>query len=118
MASGLNKPNKQTIMRKSAVHEFFQVCPVNKIPKLGVRLGKEKKELLVKKLKDRVPTVGSIHQNISEKQLIVLFTEEKAAWLLDIANGIDDEPVTNKGTFTPEVPYINIFQLTQALRNL
>lgn len=52
MASGLNKPNKQTILKKTAIHQLLACYPIQKIPKLGVRLGKDKRKQLLDKLKE------------------------------------------------------------------
>jgi len=99
MASGLNKPNKQTILMLSAVPLLLSSYPVHKIPRLGVRLGKEKRRVLLAKVKERA--IGSISElplKVTAEELQLWLGAEKAEYMTNVVLGIDNEAVTCKGT--------------------
>ncbi|XP_072393532.1 DNA polymerase eta isoform X2 [Diabrotica undecimpunctata] len=89
LACGLHKPNKQTILPKDAIADYFKTVPINKLTGLGGKFGQEViNELGISKMAELV--------SFSEKQLVDKFGKKSGSWLYTLARGIDMEPVVTK----------------------
>jgi len=89
LACGLNKPNAQTILPKDGIEQLFKCMDINKVRSLGGKLGVQVKKLFA------VDTMYQL-KCIEFNQLCKHFERKTAKWLNDLANGIDDEPVSNR----------------------
>ena len=83
LLSGINKPNKQTVLPMEAVEEFFKTFPLKKVRNLGGKLGLTLREEL------NCTSMGDL-ANISQQALQQHF-EQKTAYVffsfsLDIYN--------------------------------
>ncbi|KAI8592388.1 hypothetical protein BDZ88DRAFT_449317 [Geranomyces variabilis] len=87
LCSGLNKPNKQTIMRQTAVLPFMEKLPLSDIRNLGGKLGTEVEGAL------GVTTAGELW-NYSVENLQAKFGASTGSWLYDICRGMCHDPVT------------------------
>ncbi|RUP52118.1 LOW QUALITY PROTEIN: hypothetical protein BC936DRAFT_141014 [Jimgerdemannia flammicorona] len=87
ICSGLNKPNKQTIMRNCAVIDFMRNMPFTKIRNLGGKLGEEVETEL------GIRTAGDMWKYPKE-ELQSKFGQATGIWLHNICRGIDFEDVT------------------------
>ncbi|CAH1179530.1 unnamed protein product [Phaedon cochleariae] len=89
LASGLHKPNAQTIFPQESVPNLFKKLPMQKIKRLGGKFGKTIAEEL------NISFVGEVTK-FSEKELVRKFDEKSGKWLYNIARGIDLEPVKTR----------------------
>ncbi|KAJ3163144.1 DNA-directed DNA polymerase eta rad30 [Geranomyces michiganensis] len=87
LCSGLNKPNKQTILRQAAVLPFVEKLPLSEIRNLGGKRGTEVEEAL------GVTVAGELWK-YSVENLQSKFGASTGTWLYDICRGICHEPVT------------------------
>ncbi|KAJ3182699.1 DNA-directed DNA polymerase eta rad30 [Geranomyces variabilis] len=87
LCSGLNKPNKQTVLRQAAVSPFMEKLPLGEIRNLGGKRGTEVEEAL------GVTTAGELWK-YSVETLQAKFGASTGSWLYDICRGICHEPVT------------------------
>ena len=89
LACALNKPNAQTILPKSGVDHLFSTTDINKVRCLGGKLGSSVKKLF---------KINNMYELkcLEFKELAKHFDVKTAKWLKDVANGLDDEPVTNR----------------------
>lgn len=86
LGSGMHKPDQQTLVPLSIVPYLMESLPIPRVKMLGGKLGdRVQKEL-------GATVVGDILR-FSERQLRDRFGDGTAAWLLQIAQGIDNEPV-------------------------
>ncbi|RCI02085.1 DNA-directed DNA polymerase eta rad30 [Rhizopus stolonifer] len=86
LCSSKNKPNKQTVLRLTAVSNFMETVPFTKIRNLGGKLGSEiESELSVDKASDLWPY--SI-QDLQKK-----FGPSTGLYLHNICRGIDNEEI-------------------------
>ena len=116
MASGLNKPNKQTILTQSAVPLLLSNYPVHKIPRLGVRLGKEKRRVLLAKVKERsISSISELPLKVTAEELQLWLGAEKAEYMANVVLGIDNEAVTCKGTHACSLTFTGTHSLSLLL---
>ncbi|KAI9270751.1 hypothetical protein BDA99DRAFT_502608 [Phascolomyces articulosus] len=87
LCSSRNKPNNQTILRKSATMGFMRDIPFTSIRNMGGKLGTEVESEL------GVETAGDIWKYPLE-DLQRQFGESNGLWIYNIARGDDDEEVT------------------------
>ncbi|XP_073824283.1 DNA polymerase eta [Musca autumnalis] len=87
LACGLNKPNKQTILPITHIHQLFATLPLSKIQGLGAKFGEEVCQQL------GIRYVGEI-QKFKEAELQRKFDEKNGTWLYNICRGIDLEIIT------------------------
>ncbi|TPX69749.1 DNA-directed DNA polymerase [Spizellomyces sp. 'palustris'] len=86
LCSGMNKPNKQTIMRESQVLKHMETLPMSKIRTLGGKLGAEvESELQVEMASDL--------WKYSLDALKTKFGDARGVWLHNICRGICNEAV-------------------------
>ncbi|KAI8143863.1 hypothetical protein BJV82DRAFT_87272 [Fennellomyces sp. T-0311] len=86
LCSSKNKPNKQTILRKSAAMDFMREIPFTKIRNMGGKLGNEvESELGIEK-------AGDVWQ-YELKDLQERFGQSTGLWIYNIVRGNDDEEV-------------------------
>jgi nucleotidyltransferase/DNA polymerase involved in DNA repair len=132
MASSASKPNGQTTVLPNSVSSMLARNPPSKIPLLGtllllhgvslsscrrapspvsdprgegVKLGKEKRALLLQgPWKDRVWVIADLASASLWAELRHDFGDDKAEWLRLIGQGVDDEPVKDKGPSLPPWP--------------
>ncbi|XP_052504815.1 DNA polymerase eta [Budorcas taxicolor] len=86
LACGLNKPNRQTLVSHGSVPQLFNQVPINKVRKLGGKLGASVIEIL------GVEYMGELTQ-FSESQLQSHFGERNGSWLYAMCRGIEHDPV-------------------------
>ncbi|XP_006190753.1 DNA polymerase eta isoform X1 [Camelus ferus] len=86
LACGLNKPNRQTLVSHGSVPQLFSQMPINKIRKLGGKLGAAVIEIL------GVQYMGELTQ-FTESQLQSHFGEKNGSWLYAMCRGIEHDPV-------------------------
>eukprot|EP00741_Cyanophora_paradoxa_P000254 tig00000402_g246.t1 len=87
LGSGMNKPNKQTVVPAPAVPELMGRTPLTKIRFLGGKLGQ-----LVKERFPQVEMAGDLVA-VGEDELAAAVGEKQAAWLYRIVRGVDDSDV-------------------------
>ncbi|KAI8906096.1 hypothetical protein DFJ77DRAFT_412911, partial [Powellomyces hirtus] len=87
LCSGMNKPNKQTVLRQSQVLPYLETLPMSKIRNLGGKLGTEVEAEL------GVVNAGDVWK-FSVEALKTKFGESTGVWLHNIVRGIDHDPVT------------------------
>ncbi|KAI9102840.1 hypothetical protein DFS34DRAFT_412582 [Phlyctochytrium arcticum] len=87
LCSGLNKPNKQTVIRESQVLDYMQKLPFTKIRSLGGKLGASIESAF------KVETAGDLW-SIPLSTLSTHFPASTAHWLQSISRGICNDPVT------------------------
>ncbi len=90
MACGLHKPNKQTILPQNAVSDLFRTTKVGKMRGLGGKLG----AAIVEEL--NCETLGDLAE-LSLARLRDRFDEKTSHWLFNIAQGVESEPVKDRG---------------------
>ncbi|KNC96743.1 uncharacterized protein SPPG_07951 [Spizellomyces punctatus DAOM BR117] len=86
LCSGMNKPNKQTIMRESQVLKYMETLPMSKIRFLGGKLGAEVESEL------QVEMAGDLWK-FSLDALKTKFGDATGVWLHNICRGICNEAV-------------------------
>lgn len=87
IASGMNKPNKQTVVPFSAVRGLLDSLPLTKVRHLGGKLGQLVKEKLGAKL------AGDLLQ-YPLGHLVAHFGEETGVWLWNVTRGNLVEKIT------------------------
>jgi nucleotidyltransferase/DNA polymerase involved in DNA repair len=93
IASNLNKPNQQTIILRRGVETLLSHLPIEKLPKIGNKIGKEKLEEI-----KRLELVNCIDlQKYSLQEMKTMFGETGGRWLYDACRGDDFEEVLKKG---------------------
>ncbi|KAI8826944.1 uncharacterized protein EV422DRAFT_502663 [Fimicolochytrium jonesii] len=94
ICSGLNKPNKQTILRQAEVLKFMESCPMSKIRNLGGKLGDEiGQELHAEKAGD-IWYYRLADRKYSLEVLREKFGPQTGTWVYNISRGICHEEVT------------------------
>ena len=86
LCAGLNKPNKQTILPKSAIESLYDKTQLNQVRNLGGKLGSILNEEL------NLKTMSDLAQ-MNLNDLIKRFGDKTGNWLHQISHGIDHEPV-------------------------
>ncbi|KAH9522880.1 hypothetical protein DERF_006432 [Dermatophagoides farinae] len=89
LACGLNKPNAQTILPMMAVPSLFKRIDISDVRLLGGKLGRQIKEIF---------DIQTMYQ-LSQLNRFVLnekFDDKTAEWLYDLANGFDNEQVSDR----------------------
>ncbi|KAI9493499.1 hypothetical protein BDB00DRAFT_374221 [Zychaea mexicana] len=86
LCSSRNKPNKQTVLRKSAAMEFMREIPFTKIRNLGGKLGNEVESEL------GIETAGDVWKYDLE-DLQKRFGESTGLWIYNVVRGDDEEEV-------------------------
>ncbi|KAG2219442.1 hypothetical protein INT45_002327, partial [Circinella minor] len=86
LCSSRNKPDKQTILRRSAMMGFMRDIPFTKIRNMGGKLGNEVENDL------GIETAGDAWK-YSLKDLQQRFGESTGLWIYNIVRGDDDEEV-------------------------
>ncbi|KAJ1812252.1 N-acetyltransferase eso1, partial [Coemansia sp. RSA 2598] len=86
IGSALNKPDQQTVMRKSQVTSFLRDFPISRIPSLGGKLG-----ALVETAFDAQTAGDLAHYTV--EQLAIKLGLAQAQHVYDICRGIDDSPI-------------------------
>ncbi|NXF37012.1 POLH polymerase, partial [Nyctibius bracteatus] len=89
LASGLNKPNRQTLVSSRFVPQLFSQLPIGNIRNLGGKLGTAITDIL------GVEYIGQLTQ-FSETELQTHFGDKTGSWLYDLCRGIEEEPVKNR----------------------
>jgi len=89
LASDLEKPNGLTIITEETVHEILDPLPVGKLWGVGKRADAELQRLSIR-------TIGQI-RSIDPDLLKRRFGDATAEHFIQLANGIDDRPVTADG---------------------
>lgn len=98
LASSASKPDGQTTVLPGSVPSMLARHPPSKIPQLGVKLGKEKRGvLLAAPWTDRVKVISDLASTSLLPELRLAFGDDKAEWLHRVGQGIDDTPVKDKG---------------------
>lgn len=89
--TGINKPNKQTILTLQSIPKFFSTLPISKVNRLGGKFGTEVCE------KFNIKFMGDL-TFIKQEELTKAYGEKNGNWLYLISKGIDLECVTPKFT--------------------
>lgn len=90
LASGMHKPNKQTLVPRNAVAAVLKDLPFSRIQGFGGKLGTQ--------LSDRFENVTTLNDLLSlpKGALSNAFGDETARWILQKARGEDDDPVADR----------------------
>eukprot|EP01038_Epipyxis_sp_PR26KG_P014724 gene14724-19791_t len=91
LASAMHKPNKQTLVPTSIVHLLLRTIPFNRIQGFGGKLGNSVNEIFG----DKVNTLADLLV-VDRDILVDKFGEDTTKWIIDIAHGIDNEPVQDR----------------------
>jgi DNA polymerase eta len=89
LACGLNKPNAQTLLPRAGVGQLFPRIDISKVRSLGGKLGQNLKQAF------GANTMYDL-KCLEYQQLAAQYDQKTAKWLTDVANGYDDEPVSNR----------------------
>nr|XP_027193670.1 DNA polymerase eta-like [Dermatophagoides pteronyssinus] len=89
LACGLNKPNAQTILPMIAVSSLFKRIDIGDVRLLGGKLGNQIKTIF------NIQTMYQLSQ-VNRFTLNEKFDNKTAEWLNDLANGLDNEPVSDR----------------------
>eukprot|EP00898_Chlorokybus_atmophyticus_P004478 jgi/Chlat1/5030/Chrsp32S04993 len=89
MASGMHKPNQQTVVPSDAVEALLKDLPVKKLKQLGGKLG----AAIVEQL--GIGTIGELAR-VREDRLQSLFGQNTGTWLWRASRGLHDEAVQER----------------------
>lgn len=90
LASGLKKPNAQTLLPPASAHALLRDLPLGRLRGLGGDLGKRVCETL------KVATAGELAA-VAERALQRAFGDERGAWISRLARGESADPVKPRG---------------------
>lgn len=85
----MHKPNKQTVLPFSAVPSLMASLPLNRLKGFGGKLGKTLTEKMNAKI---VSDLLSINESV----LMNEFGDQTTKWMVNVARGIDLEPVADR----------------------
>eukprot|EP00742_Colponemidia_sp_Colp-10_P008275 GILJ01008948.1.p1 GENE.GILJ01008948.1~~GILJ01008948.1.p1 ORF type:complete len:626 (+),score=80.08 GILJ01008948.1:116-1993(+) len=88
LGSGMNKPNKQTVVPVKAIPDLMMNLPISKIRLLGGKLGAELKSMGLE--------TAAQAQAVDMRSLESRFGAKSARWLYRIVRGIDESPVVDR----------------------
>jgi len=91
LASGMHKPNKQTLVPRGIVSQLMQSLPYSRVQGFGGKLGHDLQRLLG----EEITTMGQLLSTPKEV-LIQHFGEETTQWILQKAQGMDLDPVQDR----------------------
>jgi nucleotidyltransferase/DNA polymerase involved in DNA repair len=92
IASGMHKPNRQTIVTPEHVEQLMLDLPISRVVGFGGKLG----EALAEFNGQKVETFRDVLA-IGRTELAAQFSDETTIWMLNCAVGIDTRPVKDQG---------------------
>lgn len=110
LASGVHKPNQQTLIPEGGIHRMLEDLPLARLRGLGGGLG----EVLIREL--GVSTAGQLARVSEARVRAACGSDKTAAWVLACARGEDSEAVKDRGSAT-QVGYSKTFVGPNTLRS-
>lgn len=94
LASGMHKPNKQTIVPKCVIQQLMIHLPYSRVQGFGGKLGDD----ITKAFQNHSPAISTMGDllKLPKQQLIQCFGEDTTNYILTRAQGIDDDPVQDR----------------------
>ena len=89
LVCAVNKPNAQTILPQRGIEQLFRRTDIRKVRSLGGKLGAQVKQVF------KINTMYELHC-LEYKELAKIFDPKTAKWLKEVADGLDDDLVTNR----------------------
>lgn len=89
IASGMHKPNKQTLVPGSVVTNLMSTLPYSRVQGFGGKLG----ALIESSFGQDIRTLGDVLTKITRSDLLAVLGEDTAQWVLSAAQGLDDTAV-------------------------
>jgi DNA polymerase eta len=89
LCCAIHKPNAQTILPQSGVEQLFRKTDIKKVRSLGGKLGNQIKTAF------KINTMFEL-KSLEFKDLTKIFDPKTAKWLRGVAEGLDDDPVSNR----------------------
>jgi len=91
IASGMHKPNRQTVVPPADVQRLMLDLPISRVQGFGGKLGDELADFNGRKIDTFRDLLA-----VGKAELSRTFPEDRVTWMLNRARGIDTEPVQNR----------------------
>lgn len=91
LASGMHKPNKQTLVPQSVIPKLMSELPFSRVQGFGGKLGAE----ITESFGEGVTTMGDLLV-IPRETFVQRFGHETATWIHQRAQGLDSDPVQDR----------------------